>query len=63
MEKIDFVIPIVFLITLIILNIVRWLVFKFTKFKKPKYLYWYLFTISWVIAYLPIWKSLVASLN
>ena len=63
MNKNDLVIPIVFLITLLILNIIRWLVFKLTKLQKPKYLYWYLFTISWVIAYLPIWKRLIASLG
>jgi hypothetical protein len=59
MNKNDFVMAVVFLITLLLLNILRWVFFKYTKLNQPKYMYWYLFIISW----LPIWKELVASLG
>lgn len=62
MNKDGFIIPGVFLITLLRLNIIRWVFFKYTQLSKPKYIYWYLFVISWMIAYLPIWKQLAASL-
>lgn len=35
-----------FLVLLLIFNLVRWIFYKNTGFKQPKYMYWYLFILA-----------------
>lgn len=52
------VVVIVFLITLFILNIIRFCFLKFLNWSEPKYFYWYLFVLSWIVAFLVGWVFL-----
>lgn len=56
MDISDFIIPMIFLITLGLLNIIYKIICSVTSLKKHKDMFWYLFVLSWIIAYLPIWK-------
>lgn len=49
------IIVVAFFITMFILNAIRWVVSKQTSWEEPKHFYWYLFVISWVIAYILGW--------
>lgn len=51
MDSKDIQVPIIFLVTLLILNIIRWCVYKITSLNEPKYMYWYLFVVSTSIAH------------
>lgn len=51
MDSKDIKVPIIFLVTLLILNIIRWGVYKFTSLNEPRYMYWYLFVVSTCIAH------------
>lgn len=51
----DIIVLIIFLVTLLILNIIFWVVFKLLDINKPKYMYWYLFVLSWVVAFFIGW--------
>lgn len=58
MDISDFIIPIIFLIILGLLNISYKIICSVMSLKKPKDMFWYLFVLSWIIAYLPIWKNI-----
>jgi len=55
MDKKDITVSIIFLVTLLILNIIRWVVFKLIDIDKPKHIYWYLFVLSWIVAFFIVW--------
>ena len=55
----EFIAPILFLIIFGIFNLIRKIISKVTNLKEPKHIFWYLFVISWWIAYLPFWKSII----
>lgn len=51
-----FIEPIVFLIVFGLLRLIFIIISRIKKLKEPKNIFWYLFVMSWVVAFLPIWK-------
>lgn len=54
----DFIAPIVFLIIFGIFNIIRKIISKVTTLKEPRNTFWYLFVLSWGIAYFYHFRNL-----